>query len=93
VVLGGDGTIEQAGIGLTSVDITNTRAASAVDVLEGERPTADLLRRAGEAASDDSNPESDEHGGAAYKENMVRVLTQRALADALGRAGVDVEAS
>lgn len=90
VVLGDDGAIDRAGIGLTSVDVTNVRAASAEDVLEGERPDADLLRRAGEAASEDANPESDEHGDAAYKENMVRVLTQRALADALGRAGVAV---
>jgi len=51
---------------------------------------ADLLRRAGEAASEDAEPESDEHGDASYKENMVRVLTQRALADALERAGTPV---
>ena len=91
VVTDGDGTIEEAGLGLTSVDITNVRAPSAEDVLEGERPDVDLLRRAGEAASEDANPESDEHGDAAYKENMVRVLTQRALSDALDRAGTPVE--
>ena len=92
VRLGGDGTIEDAGVGLTSVGITNLRSGSAEDVLVGEQPSADLLRRAGEAASEDASPESDEHGGASYKENMTRVLTQRAVVTALGRAGHEMEA-
>lgn len=91
VALGDDGTIEEAGIGLTSVDITNVRSSSAEEVLVGEQPSVDLLRRAGEAASEDANPESDEHGDASYKENMTRVLTQRALVTALSRAGHDIE--
>ena len=91
VVLGDDDAIERAGIGLTSVGITNLRSDSAADVLEGEVPDADLLRRAGEAASGDADPQTDEHGDATYKENMVRVLTQRALVTALGRAGFDLE--
>ena len=90
VVLGDDDSVQQAGIGLTSVGITNLRAGAAEDVLEGEVPDADLLRRAGEAASEEADPQSDEHGDAAYKENMVRVLTQRALVTALSRAGYDV---
>jgi len=90
VVLGDDDAIERAGIGLTSVGITNLRSESAADVLEGEVPDAELLRRAGEAASGDAEPQSDEHGDAEYKENMVRVLTQRALVTALDRAGFDL---
>ena len=90
VVLGDDDAIERAGIGLTSVGITNLRSESAADVLEGEVPDAELLRRAGEAASEDADPQSDEHGDAEYKENMVRVLTQRALVTALDRAGFDL---
>ena len=90
VVLGDDDAIERAGIGLTSVGITNLRSEAAADVLEGEVPDAELLRRAGEAASGDAEPQSDEHGDAEYKENMVRVLTQRALVTALDRAGFDL---
>jgi len=90
VVLGDDDAIESAGIGLTSVGITNLRSEAAADVLEGEVPDAELLRRAGEAASRDADPQSDEHGDAEYKENMVRVLTQRALVTALDRAGFDL---
>lgn len=88
LALGGDGRIKEAGIGLTSVDITNARATDAEAHLEGKRPTADAFERAGELAAEGSNPESDEHGDAAYKEQMVDVLTQRALGDAAERTGV-----
>ncbi|AXG09872.1 FAD binding domain-containing protein [Haloplanus rubicundus] len=87
LVLDDDGRIEDAGIGMTAVDITNARAADAEAHLEGERPSADLFETAGELAAEASNPESDEHGDAAYKERMVDVLTQRALGDAAERAG------
>ena len=88
LILDEDGRIETAGIGMTAVDITNARAADAEERLEGERPSADLFEAAGELAAEQSNPESDEHGDASYKERMVEVLTQRALGDAAERAGV-----
>jgi carbon-monoxide dehydrogenase medium subunit len=86
VALDDDGTVADAGIGLTSVDITNVRAGHAEEVLVGREPDADALREAGEAAAEESNPEDDEHGGEAYKRNMVSVLAQRALGDAVERA-------
>jgi carbon-monoxide dehydrogenase medium subunit len=85
VVLDG-GVITDAGIALTAVDITNVSVPDAEEILEGETPSGDLFKRAGEAAAETANPESDEHGSADYKENMTRVLTQRALADAVERA-------
>ncbi len=90
LVLADDGTIETAGIGLTAVDITNVSATDAEAHLEGERPTPALFKEAGELAAEQSHPESDEHGDASYKERMVNVLTQRALADAAERAGLVV---
>ncbi|WP_135805351.1 FAD binding domain-containing protein [Halorussus marinus] len=87
LVLDDDGRIETAGIGMTAVDITNAQATDAEQHLEGERPSADLFETAGELAAEASNPESDEHGGADYKERMVDVLAQRALGDAAERAG------
>ncbi|MXR52822.1 xanthine dehydrogenase family protein subunit M [Halovenus sp. WSH3] len=83
------GVIEDADVALTAVDITNIAVDEAAEELEGERPSADLFREAGKIAAEQSNPESDEHGSAAYKRNMVRVLTQRALADATERATQD----
>ena len=88
VRLDGDGRIEDAGIGMTAVDITNARASEAEAHLEGERPSAEVFEAAGDLAAEESNPESDEHGAAAYKERMVSVLAQRALGDAADRAGV-----
>lgn len=90
IILDSDGRIETAGLGMTSVDITNARAESAEAELEGESPSTEVFRVAGEAAAEEANPETDEHGSVDYKENMVRVLTQRALADAVARAGGDV---
>jgi len=87
LVFDDDGVIESAGIGMTAVDITNARATDAEEHLEGERPSPDLFAKAGELAAEQSNPESDEHGGADYKERMVDVLAQRALSDAAERAG------
>jgi carbon-monoxide dehydrogenase medium subunit len=85
ISLDGD-AIDDASVAMTAVDITNARAPDAEELLEGAEPSADLFKEAGEAAADQSNPESDEHGSAEYKRNMVRVLTQRALNDALDRA-------
>lgn len=83
------GVISDAAVALTAVDITNVAVPEASEHLEGERPSADLFKRAGELAAEGANPESDEHGSAEYKSNMVRVLTQRALADATERASND----
>jgi carbon-monoxide dehydrogenase medium subunit len=81
--------IEDASVALTAVDIANVAVPEAATHLEGERLSGDLFKEAGEVAAEQSNPESDEHGSAEYKENMVRVLTQRALADAVERASSD----
>ena len=85
LVVEGD-TITDATVALTAVDITNVAVPEAGEHLVDETPSGDLFREAGEVAAEHSNPESDEHGSAAYKENMVRVLVQRALADAHDRA-------
>lgn len=82
-----DGTITDAGLALTAVDITNTRVGAAEDALEGGSPSPELFKEAGEIAAEHSNPETDEHGSADYKRNMVRVLSQRALSNAFERAG------
>lgn len=79
-------TIADAGLALTAVDITNVRVPAAESLLEGKAPGPDLFKEAGETAAEESDPESDEHGSASYKRNMVRVLSQRALADAVERA-------
>ncbi|SEW28206.1 FAD binding domain-containing protein [Halobacterium jilantaiense] len=88
LLLDDDGRVDTARLGMTAVDITNARATDAEAHVEGERPTAELFEEAGELAAEESNPESDEHGDASYKERMVDVLAQRALGDAAERAGL-----
>ena len=88
LVLDNEGRIDRAGIGMTAVDITNARAGDAEDRLEGTTPSAEAFAEAASLAAGEANPESDEHGDAEYKRNMVRVLTQRALGDAAARAGL-----
>lgn len=88
VVLDGE-VIADASVALTAVDITNVSVPAAGDHLVDEVPGGQLFKEAGEIAAERANPESDEHGSAAYKENMVRVLTQRALVDSVERARGD----
>jgi carbon-monoxide dehydrogenase medium subunit len=75
----GNGTISQAGIGLTGVGPTSLRAAAAEDVLRGAEPTDDVIREAGRLAAEAAQPQSDLRGTAEYKRNLVRVFTERGL--------------
>jgi carbon-monoxide dehydrogenase medium subunit len=84
--LGDDGTISQAGIGLTSVAPTNRKATEAEALLRGNPPGEELFEAAGEAAAAAAEPTSDVRGTAAWKRNIVRVYTRRALAAAAGQA-------
>ena len=51
--------------------------------LEGERPTADLVRMVGDSAAQEVKPLADLRGSAAYKREMVRVHTRRAVGTVL----------
>ena len=63
-------------------------ATEAGKVLAGQTPSADLLRAAGDAAAThDIDPPSDIHASAAYRRQLVAVLTRRALGRAFERAG------
>jgi len=62
--------------------------AEAASVLAGQPPSEELLRAAGDAAATrDVDPPSDIHASAAYRRQLVGVLTRRALARAFARAG------
>ena len=84
--LADDGTIAQAGIGLTAVNYQNTRASAAEDLLRGETPSDELFAEAGAAAAAASDPQTDVRGDAEWKRNVVAVYTRRGLAQALASA-------
>jgi aerobic carbon-monoxide dehydrogenase medium subunit len=83
VVLGDDGTIADARIGLNGAANRTLRATAAEDVLRGNAPSADLLRAAGDAAAAQSEPLADVDGDEAYKRTVIGVYTRRALEKAL----------
>lgn len=86
--LGGGGEFSSARIVLFGVGATPVRASAAEDLLMGEKPDGKLLERVGQAASDGiDEPMSDIHGTSEYRRHLAGVLTRRALAEAVSRAG------
>lgn len=78
------GTIDSARIALTNVGPTPMRASAVEQALRGaDRTTAP---EAAELADRDIDPSSELSGSASYKRHLARVLTRRALQDALGAA-------
>jgi len=66
------------------------RAAQAEAALLGQTPEPDALRAAAALAAErDCEPPSDIHASAAYRRQLVRVLTRRALESAITRARAD----
>jgi carbon-monoxide dehydrogenase medium subunit len=84
VTLDAFGVVDDLAIVLAAVAPTPLRAAKAEAVLRGRRPTATGLADAAQAASEEARPIGDVRGSAAYRRDMVRVLTRRALEQALG---------
>ena len=90
VSLNADGSIKTAGIALSAAGPCAVRVDEAEKLLVGHKPTADLIRAAGEAASKRSAPQGDLRGSVQYKKNLAGVLVARGLRQALGRLGVKV---
>jgi carbon-monoxide dehydrogenase medium subunit len=83
IVPAADGTIADARIGLAGAANHTLRATEAERVLVGERPSAELLQRAGQAAARQADPLADVDGTVDYKRRVTGVFTARALARAL----------
>jgi carbon-monoxide dehydrogenase medium subunit len=83
LVAAADGTIADARIGLAGAANRTLRATEAERVLVGERPSAELLERAGQAAARQAEPLADVDGTPDYKRRVTGVFTARALARAL----------
>ena len=81
------GIVTEARIALAAVAPTPVRAPSAERRLVGEKPSALLLDEAGSLAAQDAQPISDTRGSARYRQELVRVLTRRALADCCAQLG------
>lgn len=61
------------------------RMSTAESTLSGQTPSGDAFRAAAEAAAGEADPSSDYHASAEYRRDLIRSLTQRALAEAHSR--------
>ncbi len=82
-----NGAIGRAGIGLTSVGLTNLKAGEAESALTGAAPGEDAWAEAGRLAAEASQPNTDVRGSADYKRHVVDVYVRRGLAAAAEMAG------
>ncbi|MFQ5842296.1 MAG: FAD binding domain-containing protein [Thermodesulfobacteriota bacterium] len=73
------GQWKEVKIALGAVAPTPVRAVRAERILNGKRIEAALIEEAAQIASDEARPISDVRASAWYREEMVRVLVQRAL--------------
>jgi carbon-monoxide dehydrogenase medium subunit len=87
VTLGPGGEIERAGIALTAAGPTPIKATDAERFLLKKKPDAATIAEAARLAASATSPTADRRGSVQYKKEMARVLTARALAKAIERAG------
>jgi aerobic carbon-monoxide dehydrogenase medium subunit len=78
--------IEDVRIGMCAVGDRTLRARGAEAVLKGQKPDAELYKRAGERAAEECDPLDDARGTPEYKRDLVRVLVRRAMEQAASRA-------
>lgn len=87
-----DGTIAQAGIGITAVGPMALRVARGEALLTGQRLSRALVREVAAEASAIAEPISDGRGSAEYKKQLVGVLVARGIVRAAERLGMQLEA-
>jgi aerobic carbon-monoxide dehydrogenase medium subunit len=90
VSLDSNGQIRQAGIALSAAGPCAVRVDEADRLLAGQKPTADAIRAAADAATRRSEPQADLRGSVEYKKHLAGVLVARGLRQALARLGVQL---
>ena len=85
VTLDGD-KFKRAGVALTNVGQTPIRASKAEKALVGQPVSDKTIEEAARIASTEAEPSDDLRGSVDYKRSLVRVLTARALRQAISRA-------
>ncbi len=77
------GMIQEARVALSSCAPTVIRSPAAENYLRGKPVTDEVLEEAGLRAEADSRPRDSIRGSAEYRRNLARVLTRRALRQAI----------
>ena len=83
VVQAHNGVCGEVRISLGAVGPIPLRATRAEAVLQGQQPSAALLAEASRVAAEEARPISDVRCSAAYRKDMVEVLSKRCLESAL----------
>jgi carbon-monoxide dehydrogenase medium subunit len=79
-----NGTIAEARIALTNMDLVPVRARAAENAAAGAPASRDALQAAAAGADEGTQPPGDLNGAPDYRRHLARVLTARALAAAAG---------
>jgi carbon-monoxide dehydrogenase medium subunit len=77
------GTCEDVRVGLTNMASVPLRAGAVEDALRGQELSPESIAKAAELAADGTHPPSDLNASAEYKRQLARVLTRRAITEAL----------
>lgn len=80
-----NGAIDNASVVLTNVGPTPIRATTVEQALQGRAADATGMQDVAQHASDGINPSAELRASTEYKQHLARVLTQRALEQALSR--------
>jgi aerobic carbon-monoxide dehydrogenase medium subunit len=83
VVKASGGTCEDIRVGLTNMASVPLRAGAVEEALRGQELSPENIAAAAEHAADGTSPPSDLNASADYKRHLARVLTRRAIEDAL----------
>jgi len=87
VELDGNGNCERARMVFLSAGDRPMEAVQAAGLLNGQKPTADIIQAAADkAASADIDPGGDIHATAEFRRHLAKVLSRRALHEAFKRA-------
>jgi carbon-monoxide dehydrogenase medium subunit len=78
-----DGTCDDVRIGLTNMGATALRATAAEEALRGGQLDDDAVAAAAEQAAEGTDPPGDLNATPDYKRHLARVLTRRALQEAV----------
>ena len=80
------GAISDARLAFAGLSDVPVRAASAEDLLAGERPSAELFDEAARRATEDIDPPADLHGSSDYRKKVAAALVRRGLRATAGNA-------
>lgn len=87
LTLGDDGSVSDVRVAVTGAGEKAVRATSVEQALRSKQPDAATIEAASKGAADGIDCLDDIHASAAYRAELVRVYTRRALTKAAERAG------